>query len=216
MFHEAYPRKSEFSIVDVANAIAHFEEMAFATRDSVWDRHLRGDTTALCVEAKRGAIVFYGKGRCAVCHRGDLFSDFSYHSIGVFRANTTGRLPEDLGRWNATRLQADRYKFRTPPLRNVTQTAPYFHDGSEGTLRGAIKVHFDPLASAKKFKPDGSFAMTVDQISALSPILVPGIELSDREVNELFMFLTSLEYQPKRLEDVIPSAVPSELPVVYR
>jgi cytochrome c peroxidase len=182
----------------------------------MWDRHLRGDTTALSVEAKRGAIVFYGKGRCAACHRGDLFSDFSYHSIGVFRTDTTGRLPEDFGRWNATRLRADRYKFRTPPLRNVTQTAPYFHDGSEGTLRGAIERHFDPLSRAKKFRPDGSFAMTVEQISALSPVLVPRIELSNREVDELIAFLASLEYQSEKLEDVIPSAVPSELPLVYR
>lgn len=216
LFREAYPRKSEFSIVDVANAIAHFEEMAFATRDSVWDRYLRGEPQALTVEAKRGAIVFYGKGRCAVCHSADLFSDFSYHSIGVHPSGATGRIREDFGRWNATRMETDRYKFRTPPLRNVTKTAPYFHDGSERTLRGAIERHLDPLSNAKKYRPDGSFAMTVRQINAVSPILLPRIELSSREVNELMAFLASLEYQPRNSEDLIPKTVPSELPVPYR
>ncbi len=216
LFREVYPRKSEFSIVDVANAIAHFEEMAFATRDSAWDRYLRGETSALNAEAKRGAITFYGKGRCVVCHRGDLFSDFSYHSIGVFRTDTADHLPEDLGRWNATRVEADRYKFRTPPLRNVTKTAPYFHDGSERALRGAIERHLDPLSRANKYKPDGSFAMTVRQINAISPILLPRIELSSREVNELLAFLASLEYEPRNLEDLVPRTVPSELPVAYR
>ncbi len=82
LFRKAYPGKNTFTIVDVANAIAHFEEMAFATRDSAWDRYLRGETKTLPADAKRGALVFYGKGRCAVCHSGPLFSDFNYHSIG--------------------------------------------------------------------------------------------------------------------------------------
>ena len=76
LFQEAYPRREDFTIVDLANALAHFEEMAFATRDSAWDRYLRGDGRALPSDAKRGALVFYGKGRCGVCHSGPLFSDF--------------------------------------------------------------------------------------------------------------------------------------------
>jgi cytochrome c peroxidase len=215
LFREAYPRRTEFSIVDLANAIAHFEEMAFATRDSLWERHLLGDTSALSVEGRRGAVIFYGKGRCVVCHRGSLFSDFSYHSIGVFGTWPTDRA-EDLGRWNATRVDKDRYKFRTPPLRNVTKTAPYFHDGSERTLKGAIERHLDPLSRSNRYKPDGSFAMTVKQIDAISPILLPRIEVSDREVNDIIAFLTSLEYEPTDLDAIIPRSVPSGLPAAYR
>jgi cytochrome c peroxidase len=216
LFREAYPRKTEFSIVDVANAIAHFEEMAFATRDSLWDRHLRGEPTALGVDAKRGAIVFYGKGRCVVCHRGALFSDFGFHSIGVFRLGPPDNSHEDFGRWNATRREEDRYKFRTPPLRNVTRSAPYFHDGSEQTLRGAIDRHRDPLSRANTYNPDGSFAMTVKQINAISPILLPRTELSDRDVKDLIAFLAALEYAPKDVTALTPSSVPSALPAAYR
>jgi cytochrome c peroxidase len=215
LFREAYPRKSDFSIVDAANAIAHFEEMAFATRDSTWERHLRGDASALTIEGKRGAVIFYGKGRCVACHRGPLFSDFTYHSIGVFGAWPPD-LPDDLGRWNATRLDSDKYKFRTPPLRNVTKTAPYFHNGSERLLRGAIERHLDPLSRANKYNPDGSFEMTVKQINAISPILLPRTELSDREVSDLIAFLASLEYEPNGLDALIPKSVPSGLPVAYR
>jgi len=215
LFREAYPRKAEFTIVDTANAIAHFEEMAFATRESLWDRYLRGDRGALAVDAKRGATIFYGKGRCAVCHSGALFSDFKYHSIGVVGSDA-GKFPEDFGRWNATRREEDRYKFRTPPLRNVTRTAPYFHNGSEPRLGKAIERHLDPLSKANKYHADGSFAMSVKQIDAVSPILLPKIELSDREVNYLVAFLSSLDYQPDDLDALIPKTVPSGLPAAYR
>lgn len=216
LFREAYPRKREFCIVEVANAIAHFEEMAFATRESPWDRYLRGDTSALTVDAKHGAVIFHGKGRCVVCHRGELLSDFNYHSIGVFRANPTERFPEDFGRWNVTRREEDRYKFRTPPLRNVTKTAPYFHDGSGRTLIESIKRHLDPLSRANKYNPDGSFTMSLKQINAISPILLPKIELSDREVNYLVAFLASVDYQLDDIDAIIPKTVPSGLPVVYK
>ena len=116
----------------------------------------------------------------------------------------------------ATRREEDRYRFRTPPLRNVTKTAPYFHDGSERTLKGAIERHLDPLSTANNYNPNGSFAMTVKQINAISPILLPRIELSDREVNDLMAFLASLEYQPNDFDALIPRSVPSGLPVAYR
>lgn len=86
LFIAAYPDKSKqsFSIVDLANAIAHFEEMAFATGDSALDRYLRGEKEAISLEAKEGAVLFYGKARCVACHDGPLLSDFDYHSVGIF------------------------------------------------------------------------------------------------------------------------------------
>ena len=208
LFRAAYPGKSAFTIVDVGNAIAHFEEMAFATRDSAWDRYLRGDTTALSGDAKRGAVLFYGKARCAACHVGPLFSDFSYHSVGVFGAGSSGDMPEDLGRWTVTRRERDRYQFRTPPLRNVTKTAPYFHDGSEPSLKGAVNRHLDPL--------HGSVAMNVRQISAISPLLLPKLRLSDREVDDLLAFLSALDFQPADRDRLVPERVPSGLPLAYQ
>jgi hypothetical protein len=58
--------------------------------------------------------------------------------------------------------------------------------------------------------------MTVRQINAISPILLPRIELSDREVNDLIAFLASLAYEPKDITALIPDSVPSALPIAYR
>ncbi len=214
LFHNAYRSKNIFTVADLANAIAHFEEMAFATRDSAWDRYLSGRSSMLSDDEKRGALIFYGKGRCAVCHSGPLFSDFKYHSIGVFGVRAySADMPEDFGRWNATHEEEDRYKFRTPPLRNVTKTSPYFHDGSEPSLRAAIIRHFDPLEKATKYNPDGSFAINIRQINAVSPVLVPSIRLSEKETGSLLSFLSALDYQPTNVEDIVPKSVPSGLPI---
>jgi cytochrome c peroxidase len=101
MFHDAYPQKdvSELSIVDLGNALAHFEELAFASAGSAWDRYVGGDSKAISEQAKVGAIVFYGKGRCAACHSGPLFSDFRYHGVGIFsKIYVDAKYVDDLGR----------------------------------------------------------------------------------------------------------------------
>lgn len=115
LFKAAYPDVSleTFSIVHLANAIAHYEELAFATRATPWDRYLGGELTALSDQQKRGALIFLGKGRCAACHSGQLLSDFGYHSIGVPAGPAA---QPDLGRFEVTGHLGDRYKFRTPPI----------------------------------------------------------------------------------------------------
>ena len=219
LFANAYPDKlsSAFSIVDLANAIAHFEEMAFATRDSRWDRYLRGDKKTLSVEAKRGVLLFYGKAKCAACHDGPLFSDFDYHSVGIFsvRTDLTGQ-PPDYGRFDVTGVSSDKYRFRTPPLRNVTKTGPYFHDGSEPNLNTAIRRHINPLDTADKYNDNGSFAMSREQIESISSIFVPQISLSEQEIDRIVAFLSCLDSEPSNLSLVIPKQVPSKLPLAYQ
>lgn len=79
--------------------------------------------------------------------------------------------------------------------------------------RASVRLtHLDPLSRAIKYNPDGSFPMTVKQINAISPILLPKIELSDREVNYLVAFLSSVHYQPNDLDAIIPKPVLSGLP----
>ena len=94
----------------------------------------------------RGAELFYGKGKCSVCHGGALFSDFKFHKIAYpqlgFGKNGFGI---DYGRFNTTHEVKDLYKFRTPPLFDVLNTAPYSHSGSVQKIQEAIIFHFDPL-----------------------------------------------------------------------
>ena len=159
--------------------------------------------------------MFFGKARCAVCHSGPLFSDFKFHSVGVDNfgpgINNSG---DDQGRYLITKDVRDRYTFRTPPLRNVTLSAPYFHNGSASTLHEVINQHLDPLNHADQYEETGEFAMSLDQIEAVSPILVTRIMLTIDEIESLIAFLQALEDRGlANMDRVIPSSVPSGLPV---
>jgi cytochrome c peroxidase len=217
LFREAYPDVNvhDISVVQAANAIAHFEEIAFATRDTPWDEFLRGNRAAIDASAKRGAFLFFGKARCVACHRGPLFSDFEFHAIGVPNFGPGFEPPgEDLGRYRVTGDPSDKYKFRTPPLRNVTLTAPYFHNGSASTLDEAIRQHLDPLTYADKYRESGEYMMNVDQINAISPILTTQVTLSKDEITALESFLMALQDRgPANIDKIILAAVPSGLPV---
>ncbi|MFC1354621.1 MAG: methylamine utilization protein MauG, partial [gamma proteobacterium symbiont of Clathrolucina costata] len=73
----------EMELVDIGNLLAQFIADEFRCEESFWDRYLEGDLNALTPQQKKGAVLFFGKGRCASCHDGELFSDFEYNSIGT-------------------------------------------------------------------------------------------------------------------------------------
>ena len=76
---------------------------------------------------KSGAIIFYGKGRCAACHSGPLFSDFQYHGVGVFsKIYVDGKYVNDLGRGGVTGNPTENYHFRTPPLAKCDEIRAIF------------------------------------------------------------------------------------------
>jgi len=105
--------------------------------DSAFDRFEHGHANTLSEAAKRGLQIFRGKGNCIACHSGPLFSDEDFHNTGV----SSGKEPVDLGRFEATRRDQDRGKFKTPTLRNVALTAPYMHDGSLATLAEVVDFY---------------------------------------------------------------------------
>ncbi|MEB3238339.1 MAG: cytochrome c peroxidase [Candidatus Sericytochromatia bacterium] len=100
-----------------------------------FDRWVLGDDNAMTADQIRGLAIFTGKANCAACHNGPLFTDNKFHNIG-FDEFGTG----DPGRRGVTGLATDQGAFKTPGLRNVAQTAPYFHNGSQPDLFSA--VHF--------------------------------------------------------------------------
>ncbi|GHG95078.1 cytochrome-c peroxidase [Pseudodonghicola xiamenensis] len=173
----------------LGNALAHYIEIEFQSRDTPWDHYLAGDMTALTEDQKRGALLFYGIGKCATCHNGDVFSDFGFHSIGVPEL----REDKDFGRFYATRELGDRFLFRTPPLRNVTLTAPYFHNGSAKTLVEAIQQHLNPYRFAHDYADSGAHLMEPAEVKAISPVLSATTRLTDEQVLHLTSFLSSLE-----------------------
>jgi cytochrome c peroxidase len=126
---------------NIKDALVTFERSLY-TPNSRFVRFLRGDTNILTSEEKEGYRRFKDYG-CVSCHQGILLGGNMYQKFGVFgdyfrdRGNVTHA---DLGRFNVTQKEEDRYVFKVPSLRNIVLTAPYFHDGSAETLNEAVKV----------------------------------------------------------------------------
>ena len=201
---------------DLANALGHFQALAFVTRDTPWDRYLGGEKGAIGRAAKEGALLFYGKARCAACHSGPLLSDFQFHSLavpqigpGIDVSGGDDESGDDRGRYEATRIPRHLYQFRTPPLRNVTLTAPYFHSGAVASLEDAIALHLAP--------PDPSPYETEAEAArraSFSRTLRRGVALDEDERASLLAFLQSLEDdQAGSRALIVPNSVPSGLPV---
>lgn len=126
---------------NVRRAVIEYER-SLVTPNSAFDRFLGGDLAALSVEAKRGYALFKGDG-CASCHQGIAIGGNLFQRFGVVRDYFVDRgnvTHGDLGRFNVTAREEDRFVFRVPSLRNVALTAPYFHDGSAATLEDAVRV----------------------------------------------------------------------------
>jgi len=117
----------------IAGAIAAFERSLVAL-DAPFDAFLRGDPDALTPQEQRGMQRFAEVG-CGDCHSGPLLSDFETHGIGIVSRTSTGAFDDGAGDG----------EFRTPPLRNLTLTAPYMHDGSLATLRDVLE-HYDRIS----------------------------------------------------------------------
>ena len=129
----------------VTKALAAFERTVISG-NSPFDRYqFSGDKKALSPAAIRGLAIFTDpkRGNCTACHTMNqkfaLFSDGKFHNIGV-GVNGEGELT-DLGRYSETKVESDKGAFKTPTLRNVTETAPYMHDGSLKTLKSVVDFY---------------------------------------------------------------------------
>lgn len=132
-FERAYPGES-ISPETIAKAIAAFERTVIS-KDSAFDRWLDGDRSAITMAQWRGFQVFLDpkRGNCAACHSGANFTDNGYHNIGLA---TQGE--PDVGRYAYVKLISMKGAFKTPTLRDVELTAPYFHDGSAPNLEAVV------------------------------------------------------------------------------
>ncbi|HXI20323.1 MAG TPA: cytochrome c peroxidase [Gemmatimonadales bacterium] len=211
-----------------ANAIAAFQTAAFNRLDTPYDHYVAGDRNALSDTEKRGAILFFGKANCGKCHLGPLLTDQKFHNVAVPQLGP-GKPPEaplDFGHERVTGLAADRFAYRTPPLRNVALTAPYFHDGAFATLEGAVRHYINVTRSLQTYDSlqlppllQNSVASSdptvqAQMLATLDPIVADTLVLSDQEVSEIVAFLQALtDPSAQDLSGEIPATVPSGLPV---
>jgi cytochrome c peroxidase len=119
---------------NVVKAIAAYER-TIISGDTAWDRFRAGDNNALSQSAWRGWNIFQSI-KCNNCHDGVLFTDQQYHNVGI----GMDQKEPDPGRGKVTNRPEDMGAFKTPTLRDIAKSAPYFHDGSAKTLEEAVDI----------------------------------------------------------------------------
>ena len=117
----------------IAKAIAAYERTVISG-NAPFDRFKAGDQKALSEQAQRGQKLFFGKAHCSACHAGPNFTDNSFHNVGV----GMDQKDFDKGRADISKLSGDTGAFKTPTLREIAKSGPYFHDGSAKTLEDVI------------------------------------------------------------------------------
>jgi cytochrome c peroxidase len=171
----------------IVKAISAYERTLVCDGTS-YDRFAKGNRDALNEEQKRGLELFMGKAGCVACHTPPFFSssflvkDGAYFNTGV---GIAGKKEEDIdiGRKKVTNQNTDFAAFKVPSLRNVSKSAPYFHDGSAPTLEAAVRF----MASGGHPNPN------------LTPLMTDK-KLSDSDVKTLVTFLGTLDC-PTKLEE---------------
>jgi cytochrome c peroxidase len=170
-FNAALPGAA-IDIDSIAKAIAAFER-SLEPGIAAFDRWIEGDEDAISQSAKRGFVLFNGKGECFLCHSGWRFTNDSFHDIGV--------ATKDLGRGRDVKDDPlMQFAFKTPTLRSVALRPPFMHDGS------AVDLH----QVMKHYEKGG-----IDRPSR-SP-LMKAIPLSDRERLDLIAFMETLTGMPE-------------------
>jgi cytochrome c peroxidase len=170
----------------IVAALACFERTVVGGR-SRFDAFLAGDTTALTDAELIGLDLFRREARCLTCHHGPTFSDGRFHDLGL---SFHGRSNEDLGRYAVTHAPADKGRFRTPTLRNVTRTAPLMHTGMF-ELRGVLAMYDAGMVTLKR----QAYERDDPHFPVKSPLLKP-LGLNRHDLADLAAFLHSLE-EPK-------------------
>lgn len=166
LFDAAFPGEGA-TPATIVKALASYERTLFCG-DTAYDRFAAGDSSALTAEQKKGWELFTTKGNCHSCHTPPFFSDAymaaggAYHNAGV---GIEGKKPDEVdpGRQAVSKGASDWAAFKTPTLRNVARSAPYFHNGSVATLEEAVRFmasggyknkNLDPKFTDKKLSDE--------------------------------------------------------------
>ncbi|MEL6585846.1 MAG: cytochrome c peroxidase, partial [Pseudomonadota bacterium] len=229
MWKAAFPGDDRLDFTDISDAIGAFVEAEWRSDTAPFDAWLRGEAV-LAPDALRGVEVFYGAAGCAACHGGPFQTDHGFHAMGqpqlgpgkAARFETHAR---DDGRLRVTGAEADRFAFRTPSLRNVTQTGPWGHAGAYADLRAFIRDHAAPRGALRRYGRDVVLPeMDVEdwrilddpeQVTALAAAVTgPDRVLTEQEMDAVMAFLAALT-DPVALQGRlgVPAQVPSGLPV---
>jgi len=173
LFSEAFV-DGEVTMEYFLKALSQFMVMMVSS-NSKYDKYVRNeDGITLSTAEQEGLAVF--ESNCASCHATDLFTDNSFRNNGL----APNAKLNDTGRYLATSLEVDKYKFKVPSLRNVALTAPYMHDGRLGSLEAVLDFYTDGVVASATLDPE------LQHNDAI------GISLSDTDKIALVAFLNTL------------------------
>ncbi|MBX3212890.1 MAG: di-heme enzyme [Labilithrix sp.] len=200
-FAAAFPDREPWGFDEVILAVACFER-ALVSMNAPVDRFRRGERDALSFAALRGAEIFNTDYKGAVCHhchngitftndvthQSSPFDEVVYTNVGLYNVGGTGDYPAgNQGLYETTKNPADRGKFRTPTLRNVSVTAPYMHDGSVATLAEVVE-HYQ---TGGRLIDDGPLAGD-GRVSPLKERGLGGMRLDEDDIRDLLAFVEAL------------------------
>jgi cytochrome c peroxidase len=126
--------KDGITAENIADALASFQS-TLVTANSPFDKYLRGETTSISKQSIEGYRLFREKG-CISCHNGVNIGGNLYNKFGIYEEVDS----KELGRYNITQKEEDKYVFKVPSLRNIERTAPYMHDGRAKSLEDAVNI----------------------------------------------------------------------------
>ena len=179
LFKKSFAKdKNPVTFDNLAKAIEAFEA-TLITPNSRFDKFLKGDKAALNAAEKAGLQAFMDNG-CDACHNGVNIGGDALEKFGVVELPSAEIINNDYGRYNVTKNEDDKYVFKTPTLRNVALTPPYFHSGKVYSLFDAVKI------------------MAKVQV---------GSELTDKDASNIVAFLETLTGElPKITYPVLPAS----------
>ena len=207
MFDEAFPEFPEsyrYSLQTASLAITAYLRTLMPYM-APFQRWLNGDKDALTLQQKEGAMLFYSKARCYLCHNSPAFNSMQFHAIGVKdmweRPDAMGTGPNDnrnLGRGGFTQRPEDMFKFKVPQLYNLNDAPFLFHGASKRTIRDVVEYKNKAISENSNVPND-----------RLSKLFIP-LDLTDDEIDQLVDFLENGLRDPY-LDRYRPEFIPSGL-----
>ncbi|WP_109436298.1 cytochrome-c peroxidase [Aquimarina sp. AU119] len=208
LFNKAFPdvpKSERYTKENAALAIAAYERTVLPNQ-SPWQKWLKGDFEALTKKEKKGARVFFGKGKCFKCHTGPALNDKKFYAFGMddfdnsskaIVLDTPGFENVKKGRGGFTKKTKDNYKFKTPTLYNLIDNGFFGHGGTFTSVRDVIE-----------YKINGTPQNPEVPVERLAKQFVNVQELTENQINNLTLFIENGLRDPN-LARYVPNLVQS-------
>lgn len=193
------PMEDRYSLVNAGLAIAAYERTVLSN-EAPFQKYLDGDYEALTTDEKIGAQIFFGKGQCSDCHTGPALNKMEFHALGLNEFNpseVTFYNPEDptrFGRFSFTKVEADKFKFKTPQLYNLRELEFLGHGASMNSVREIIEYKNAGIAENPEVP--------------LSQLDLNPKGLTETEITQLTLFVENALHDGN-LDRYVPSSLPS-------